>query len=106
MADILKELLRTTNSNDDSVINPQLSIQANPSLNQILLRGNKELRDEAKLIIQSMDLPTKQVYVEAIVAEISESAARQLGVQFQGSDGDSGVGVSLIADQSNANDLI
>lgn len=106
MADILKELLRTPNTPEENLSTSPISIQANPSLNQILLRGNKELRDEAKLIIQSMDLPTKQVYVEAIVAEISESAARQLGVQFQGSDGDSGVGISLIADQSNANDLI
>jgi general secretion pathway protein D len=104
---ILKDLLNfQTNDEDDLSITSILSIQANPSLNQILLRGEKNLREEAKLIISSMDLPTKQVYVEAIVAEISESAARQLGVQFQGSDSGSDIGISMIADQSNANDLI
>ena len=104
---ILKDLLNfQTNDADDLSITPILSIQANPALNQILLRGEKNLREEAKLIISSMDLPTKQVYVEAIVAEISESAARQLGVQFQGSDSSSDIGISMIADQSNANNLI
>jgi len=104
---ILKDLLNfQTNDEDDLSITSILSIQANPTLNQILLRGEKNLREEAKLIISSMDLPTKQVYVEAIVAEISESAARQLGVQFQGSDSGSDIGISMIADQSNANDLI
>ena len=104
---ILKDLLNfQTNDENDLSITSILSIQANPSLNQILLRGEKNLREEAKLIISSMDLPTKQVYVEAIVAEISESAARQLGVQFQGSDSGSDIGISMIADQSNANDLI
>jgi len=104
---ILKDLLNfQTNDEDDLSITSILSIQANPALNQILLRGEKNLREEAKLIISSMDLPTKQVYVEAIVAEISESAARQLGVQFQGSDSGSDIGISMIADQSNANDLI
>ena len=104
---ILKDLLNfQTNETDDLSITPILSIQANPALNQILLRGEKNLREEAKLIISSMDLPTKQVYVEAIVAEISESAARQLGVQFQGSDSGSDIGISMIADQSNANNLL
>jgi general secretion pathway protein D len=104
---ILKDLLNfQTNDADDLSITPILSIQANPALNQILLRGEKNLREEAKLIISSMDLPTKQVYVEAIVAEISESAARQLGVQFQGSDSSNDIGISMIADQSNANNLI
>ena len=104
---ILKDLLNfQTNDADDLSITPILSIQANPALNQILLRGEKNLREEAKLIISSMDLPTKQVYVEAIVAEISESAARQLGVQFQGSDSGNDIGISMIADQSNANNLI
>ena len=107
MVIILKDLINLrTNNEDDLSTTSLLSIQANPALNQILLRGEKNLREEAKLVISSMDLPTKQVYVEAIVAEISESAARQLGVQFQGSDSGSEVGVSMIADQSNANNLI
>ena len=106
LVEILNELLIGKISEIDGTTISQLSIQANPNLNQILLRGDQELREEAKLIIQSMDQPVKQVYVEAIVAEISESAARQLGVQFQGADSANGVGVSLIADQSNATNLI
>lgn len=107
MVVILKDLINlNTNKEDDLLTTSFLSIQANPALNQILLRGEKNLREEAKLVIASMDLPTKQVYVEAIVAEISESAARQLGVQFQGSDSGSDIGISMIADQSNANNLI
>ena len=77
--------------NDNSSISSQpISIQSYSSGNQ-LISGFSENRKEILKLIEILDKPTKQVFVEAIVAELSSSKAKELGLQFSGSSGKAGL---------------
>ena len=78
--------------NDNSSISSQpISIQSYSSGNQLIVSGFSENRKEILKLIEILDKPTKQVFVEAIVAELSSSKAKELGLQFSGSSGKAGL---------------
>ena len=70
-----------------------LSIKSYIPGNQIIDSGNKFTRMKIIKLIQNLDKPIKQVFVEAIVAELSTSKAKELGLQFSGSSGKAGLTV-------------
>ena len=61
--------------------------------NKIIISGNKLFRNKINSLIQDLDQPIKQVFVEAIVAELSSSKAKELGLQFSGSSGKAGLSI-------------
>ena len=61
--------------------------------NQIIISGSKKNRMEIIKLIETLDKPIKQVFVEAIVAELSTSKAKELGLQFSGSSGKAGLNI-------------
>ena len=78
--------------NDNSSLSSQpISIQSYSSGNQLIVSGFSENRKEILKLIEILDKPTKQVFVEAIVAELSSSKAKELGLQFSGSSGKAGL---------------
>ena len=83
-------LLNSNFSSSDDNSSGKISIKAYMSGNQIIISGSKPYRTELIKLIKTLDVPIKQVYVEAIVAEVSNSAARELGLQFSGSLGKAG----------------
>ena len=79
-------------SNDNNSASSQkISIQAYSSGNQVIVSGLSDRRKEIINLIEILDKPTKQVFVEAVVAELSTSKAKELGLQFSGSSGKSGL---------------
>ncbi len=78
--------------NDNSSISSRpISIQSYSSGNQLIVSGFLENRKEILKLIEILDKPSKQVFVEAIVAELSSSKAKELGLQFSGSSGKAGL---------------
>ena len=69
----------------------KVAIKAYDSGNQLIISGNDNDRSQIIKLIESLDKPHRQVYVEAIVAEISISTARELGLQFSGGSGNAGL---------------
>ena len=61
--------------------------------NKIIISGNTLFRNKIISLIQDLDKPIKQVFVEAIVAELSSSKAKELGLQFSGSSGKAGLSI-------------
>ncbi len=61
--------------------------------NKIIISGNQLFRNKIINLIQDLDKPIKQVFVEAIVAELSSSKAKELGLQFSGSSGKAGLSI-------------
>ena len=59
-----------------------ISISAHQSANQVILSGSPTSLEQALLVIAEMDRAPRQVYVDAIIAEISEDSAQKLGLQF------------------------
>ena len=84
-------LLNSNFSLSDDNSSGKISIKAYMSGNQIIISGSEPYRTELIKLIKTLDVPIKQVYVEAIVAEVSNSAARELGLQFSGSSGKAGL---------------
>lgn len=66
--------------------NQQLKIQAHESTNALVVSGSPDQIREMRLIIDQLDIRRAQVLVEAIIVEISENRARDLGVQWMFAD--------------------
>ncbi|MDA9735214.1 hypothetical protein N9V16_06860 [SAR116 cluster bacterium] len=78
-------------NDNNSASSQKISIEAYSSGNQVILSGLSDRRKEIINLIEILDKPTKQVFVEAVVAELSTSKAKELGLQFSGSSGKSGL---------------
>ena len=60
----------------------RLAVSAHQSANQVILSGPPGLLSHAEAIITEMDRMPRQVYVDAIIAEISDDSMQKLGLQF------------------------
>ncbi len=59
-----------------------ISVSAHQSANQVILSGSSKALAQALSVIALMDRAPRQVYVDAIIAEVSEDSALKLGLQF------------------------
>lgn len=67
------------------------SISSDNSTNAILAIGNKELYDNLEALISKIDIPRRQVYVEALILETTIDKSSEFGVEwFTGGGSDNG----------------
>jgi type II secretory pathway component GspD/PulD (secretin) len=64
-----------------------ISVSAHQSANQVILSGSPKALGQALSVIALMDRAPRQVYVDAIIAEVSEDSALKLGLQFSVNEG-------------------
>ncbi len=62
----------------------QVRIAIDPSTNALIINASPQDFDTLKEVIDKLDVRRRQVYVEAIIAEISLEKTRQLGIELQG----------------------
>ena len=60
--------------------------------NQIVLQGYEDWVSEMAAAIRKLDRKPRQIFVDAIIAEISDQTTKRLGLQFSGSKGKLGIG--------------
>lgn len=60
----------------------KVSISADNATNSILAIGDKELYDNLDSLINKLDVPRRQVYVEALILETSIDKSSQFGVEW------------------------
>ena len=93
-----------------SVSKGSFDIQADEATNALVITAPPDIMRTIKQVISKLDIRRAQVLVEAIIAEVSEDTAQELGVQwaFGGSDNSSPVGIvnftnsgSLVSDIIN-----
>jgi general secretion pathway protein D len=58
-------------------------IQADENTNALIIQAPPETLASLKSIIRQLDIRRAQVYVEGLIAEVSDTTARELGVQWQ-----------------------
>lgn len=104
VAEDLAELLRNANtgaaapSGELQAATPpaaaqgEVQVQADPATNALIIKAPPETLREFKAIIRQLDIRRAQVYIEGIIAEVSDGRARELGVQWATSFGEDGVG--------------
>ena len=79
-----------------AVSRSSFDIQADEATNSLVITAPPDIMRTLKRVIGQLDIRRAQVLVEAVIAEVSEDTARELGVQwvFSGIEDDSGpVGV-------------
>jgi len=67
-------------------------IQADPATNALIISAPEPQYRQLRAVIDQLDQRRAQVFVESLIAEVSEDRASELGVQWQGPIGRSGDG--------------
>jgi len=68
-------------------ISSRINIKADTDTNALIVQASKSEFNKIRQVIESLDVRRLQVYVEALIAEVSTDVAREFGVQFQATDG-------------------
>ena len=59
-------------------------VTADPATNSLIISAAPQDYTTLRAVIQQLDIPRRQVLVEAIIFEVSMTKARQLGIELQG----------------------
>ena len=79
----VSEKLKTKTSKKGSTSsNKNISIQADKNSNALIITAPHDMFTSLKGIVQKLDIRRAQVLVEAVIAEVSLSTARELGVEW------------------------
>ena len=62
----------------------QIGISADPATNALIVIASPQDYETLKDVIEKLDVRRRQVYVEAVIAEVSLSKTRELGIELQG----------------------
>ena len=72
--------------------NSKVSIQADESLNALVIRAEPSMMRELQSVISQLDVRRAQILIEAAIVEISGEQGKNLGFQYVGGSNESGVG--------------
>tara|TARA_R110002072_G_scaffold51389_1_gene137861 strand:+ start:49619 stop:51493 length:1875 start_codon:yes stop_codon:yes gene_type:complete len=98
LAEILKNLVSETESENKTGQNVKTSIQADAALNALVIRADPTSMAELKNIITKLDVRRLQVLIEAAIVEVSDTFERQLGTELAIADtGSSNIPIATTA---------
>ena len=94
---------KTGTTGTTSSSSSKVSISSDNATNSILAIGDKELYDNLDSLISKLDVPRRQVYVEALILETTIEKSSQFGVEwFMGGGNEAG---AIIGSNSNTGSL-
>lgn len=94
---------KTGTTGTTSSSSSKVSISSDNATNSILAIGDKELYDNLDSLISKLDVPRRQVYVEALILETTIEKSSQFGVEwFMGGGNEAG---AIIGSNSNSGSL-
>ncbi len=68
------------------ILSPRGSVISEPRTNQIFVTDNASVLQQVQDLISKLDIPIRQVLIEARIVEASDTFGRSLGVRLGGSD--------------------
>ena len=71
-----------SNSNENSILSKRGSALMDPATNTLIITDTSMVIRKFQKLIEELDVPTRQVMVEARIVEATDSFARDLGVKF------------------------
>lgn len=79
-----------------------ISIWADPGTNALVINAPERVRQDMMSVVRRIDIPRLQVQVDAIIVEVSETKAAELGVTWitDGSGSDEAIGLTNFATTS------
>ena len=85
----------------------RVSIQADASLNALVIRAEPEMMKELQSVISQLDVRRAQILIEAAIVEVTGDKASSLGFQYVAGDLNNGVGaVNFGGDGVSVNSLL
>jgi type IV pilus assembly protein PilQ len=80
VADLAK-LIKTTNAKD-SMLSPRGSLSIDERTNTLLVQDTTDKLADIRRLVQTLDVPVKQVLIEARIVIVSDTFERDLGARF------------------------
>ncbi len=80
VADLAK-LIKTTNAKD-SMLSPRGSLSVDERTNTLLVQDTSDKLADIRRLVQTLDVPVKQVLIEARIVIVSDTFERDLGARF------------------------
>jgi type IV pilus assembly protein PilQ len=77
----LAKLIKTTNAKD-SMLSPRGSLSIDERTNTLLVQDTADKLADIRRLVQTLDVPVKQVLIEARIVIVSDTFERDLGARF------------------------
>jgi len=77
----LGKLIKTANAKD-SMLSPRGSLSIDERTNTLLVQDTSEKLADIRRLVQTLDVPVRQVLIEARIVVVSDAFERDLGVRF------------------------
>ena len=77
-----QDLAAILKGTQNSILTPRGSVAVDERTNTLLLRDTQTSIDEAKLLVDALDIPIKQVLIESRMVTVRDNASESLGVQW------------------------
>jgi general secretion pathway protein D len=91
LAPVLESVAGTlTGTNGKADATKVATIQSHADTNALIITAAPAVFRELQSVIRSLDVRRAQVLIEAIIADVSDEAAAEIGIQWQSTDGLSG----------------
>ncbi len=78
----LARLIKANNNPKDSMLSPRGSLSVDDRTNTLLVMDTSERLDTIRRLVQTLDVPVKQVLIEARIVVVSDTFERDLGARF------------------------
>ncbi|MEA1890216.1 MAG: secretin N-terminal domain-containing protein [Pseudomonadota bacterium] len=86
VAALLTDLISSYQKSGDSKLKAKVSIQPHEATNALVIHAEEQEMQVIRKIIAQVDIRRAQVFVEAIIAEVSEDRLGQLGISWDGTN--------------------
>ncbi len=77
-----QDLAAILKGTENSILTPRGSVAVDERTNTLLLRDTQTSIDEAKALVDALDIPIKQVLIESRMVTVRDNASESLGVQW------------------------
>lgn len=81
-------------SQEGGILSERGSVSVDERTNTLLVRDTQESIDEARLTVQALDIPVKQVLIESRMVTVRDNVGEELGVRWGLTDRETDVSVS------------
>ena len=75
----------TANGGPGTEFEQPVHVAADPATNSLVVSASPQDYSTLEKIISQLDVPRRQVYVQAVIVEVSAQRMRELGISYQGS---------------------
>lgn len=93
IASILKEIVKISGAGKGAMNISDIVISADENSNALVVKSSYAKFTEIKDVVSKLDIPRAQVHIEAILAEVSYKLEKELGVEWDTRQADSGSGL-------------